>query len=360
MPTKVTSTKNKATDKTAKSKVEETKKSLAAKKAATDKKKATENEAKRIQNAIADNSFVELTLSWKNIQPIYRQQLKNMAQKLKLKGFRQGKTPLNVAEKEIGHEKLVNATLQQLLPAAYAQALKDNKKQPLTNPRFQGISLNKDNDWIIKAYFAEKPELKIKGYKKIIQASKKKAHKEIEKIEKKIKADAKKAKTAIKDKAPKNKKGQPAASTQPKELTQKQKEDMTIQMVFTNLVAELKPRVPELLIKQNTENELRNLVSRLKELNLTLDKYLEAQHSTREQLTSQLALSSLNKLQVEFLLTEIANQEKIEATQEDVDSRIKEVEDKKLRQQMTQDKNYQNYLRGMLVKQKVIKFLLNL
>lgn len=355
MPTKATSIQKKASTKTVKSKAKETKKSLAAKKAATTKKKAMEHEAQRVQNAIADNSFVELTLPWKDVQPIYRQQLKNMAKKLKLKGFRQGKTPLNVAEKEIGHEKLVNATLHQLLPAAYTQTLKDNNKKPLTDPQFQGISLNKDNDWIIKAYFAEKPELKIKGYKKIIKASKKKANQE---IEKEIKADLKKAK--VDKKIAKNKKDQPAVPVQPQALTQKQKEDMTIQMVFTDLVAKLEPKVPELLIKQNTENELRNLVGRLKQLNLTLDKYLETQNFTIEQLTSQLALSSLNKLQVEFLLTEIADQEKIEVSQEDVNNRIKKTDDKKLRQQMRQDKKYQSYLKIMLVKQKVIRFLLDL
>jgi len=135
----------------------------------TDSAKKTKKSNKNqfsLDKLIAEDSQVELKISWKKIAPVYQKTLHKLAANLKLKGFRKGKAPLNVAEKEIGQEKIINQVLQELLPEAYSSAIKTESKKPLTNPEFQAISINKDNDWIIKAYFSQNPEINLKNYKK--------------------------------------------------------------------------------------------------------------------------------------------------------------------------------------------------
>ena len=81
---------------------------------------------------------------------------------------------------------------------------------------------------------------------------------------------------------------------------------------------------------------------------------------TQQQLTTRLVQSSLNQLQVEFLLNAIAEKEDIEVSDQAVEERIEQVEDDKTKDRMKQDHHYQNYLRSVLLKQKVIDYLLEL
>lgn len=338
-----------------------------------DQTKQAQQQAEKIQELIADNQSVEITLAWEKIEPVYKQKLKQLVKNLKLKGFRKGKVPLKVAEEKINQEELVNQVLQDLLPEAYLKAIEEGKYQPLTRPQFQPLNVNKDNDWQLKAFFAQKPEIDLKDYKKIAKEAKKDALKAIKQREKEL-AEAKKEDSGQEDQKQDPKKGkkskkESAKKTQEKteteegaeeSITGQQKEDMQVQMIFSRLAERLKPRVPEMLIRHNTEQELQNLHQRLEKLNVSFEDYAQSHNLTKDQLVSQVALSSLNQLQVEFLLAEIAEKEEIKATDEDIKQKIDEVEDKEMQGRMRQDKKYQNYLRSILLKQKVIRHLLNL
>ncbi len=312
-----------------------------------------------VRESVAENDSFVIKFSWDKVQPIYQAKLKKMAQNLKLKGFRKGKTPLNLAEKELNQEQIVNSVLKELLPQAYQAGLKKGKFLPISDPEFQAISLNKDNDWEIKAVFAQKPKINLTGYAQVVKKAKAKAKKEIAKYNQQAQAqkDAKKTDTS---KTKKNdsvdKKAQ--APTQP--LSQQQQDDTLMQAIFAELVQTQKPKVPELLIKQNTQQEIQNLTQRLKELNITVEDFLKARNLTQDQLTMQMAYSSLNQLQVEFLLNAIAEQEKITVTAQEVTEKLQKIEDEATRAKMKQDANYQIYLKATIVKQKAIKYLLDL
>jgi FKBP-type peptidyl-prolyl cis-trans isomerase (trigger factor) len=345
------------------------KKSQKAKKITQEKKKEqskvqpnNSQPSSNIEDLVADDTQIEITISWKKIKPIYQKKLKEQAAKLKLKGFRQGKAPLTVAEKEIGQDKMVNLVLQEILPTEYEAALKTDKYKPLTHPEFQAISVNKDNDWIIKAYFSQKPDLKVDGYKKIAKKAKKQAEKEIEKAEKEAVENNTSEKKKQKNSKTKNSKSEKSTQASPKtkEMTAAQKKDMVAQKIVATLVSELKPSVPRLLIRQSAQREMENLIQRLKDLNLDLETFLKSRQMTRDQLSYQLTHSSLNQLQVELLFQAIAEEEEFQVTQEEVSQFIAKTEDEKVKKQMTADKSYQQYLQSVLLKQKIIDSLLAL
>ncbi len=301
---------------------------------------------------ITDNSSVEITIKWEEVQPIYQKTLKKLAKNLKLKGFRKGKVPLKIAEEKIDPNKLYNAVLQQVLPKHYQEAIEANKAKPLTEPEFQPISLNKDNDWIIKAYYAEEPEIKLKGYKKVVKKALKKAEKHIKETEKQAKEEAKK------DKEKNKKKKKDGEKQAPTELTDAQKKDIKVQALFRELIKELAPQVPELLLRQNTRREIQKLQQQLKQLNIQLEDYLKSRGMNEQQLTSQMAMTSLNQLQGEFLLNAIAQKENIEVKDKEIDKRIAEVEDEKVKDRLKKDNYYQEYLKSVMLKQKTIEWLL--
>lgn len=300
-----------------------------------------------LDRLIAPDSHLELSLSWKEVEPIYLEVLKNEARKLKIRGFRKGKVPINIAEKELGAETIINQVLQKILPQAYSEAIKSGNRKPLTYPEFQPISINKDNDWVIKAYFAEEPEIQLKDYKKVAIKAKKE-------VEAELKKDAKQKENNQKE-STKSKKATPSS-----EMTDQQKKDTIIQRVLAELVTQFQPAIPRLLIKETAEREMSNLLKQLDSLKVKLDTFLEARRMTQEQLSSQLMVSSISQLQVEFLLRAIAQQEKIEVKEDEIKETIEKTEDERVRAQMHQDESYQTYLKQMLLKQKTIELILSL
>jgi len=302
-----------------------------------------------LDKLIAEDSQVELKISWKKVAPVYQKVLNKLSTNLKLKGFRKGKAPLNVAEKEIGQEKIINQVLQELIPEAYSSAIKAESKKPLTNPEFQAISINKDNDWIIKAYFSENPEINLRNYKKIVKDAKKTAEQEIKKTEtenKKNKASAKKKNESLKDKDT--------------NLSDNQKKDSIIQTIMAKLVEQLEPAIPRLLLKQSAEREMDNFIKKLESLKINLETFLSSRKMTQEQLSSQIMISTLNQLQVELLLRAIGKKEKLEISDQEVEKTIETTQDEKIRSQMSKDRSYREYLKQMLLKQKVLNFLFDL
>jgi FKBP-type peptidyl-prolyl cis-trans isomerase (trigger factor) len=346
-------TSNKTTSKEKKSKKSDqqadTKKAQAAKKREDD-----------VLKMIAKNDSFELTFPWQKIKPVYEQKIKQLAVNIKLKGFRKGKAPLNLAEKEIGTEKIINRVLQQLIPEAYREQIKKRNINPIADPEFQIISTNRENDWTIKAITASKPEIKLDGYKKIVAEAKKKAQKNIDEHNKKAQQQSKKSKTEKKAVQSKAKKTDDSTKQKIQPLTKQQQDDTVVQTVFSQLVAKLKPAIPELLIKQNTRQEMHNLTHKLKDMNIKMEDFLKARNMTQDQLTMQMAYSSLNQLQVEFILNAIAEEEKITVEPKEVEERIKAIEDKGVREKIKQDKAYQQYLKATIAKQKVIQYLLNM
>ncbi len=313
----------------------------------------SQNDQNSFDKLIAKDTEIEIKLLWKDVKPVYQKILKKQASKLKLKGFRKGKVPLAVAEKEIGRDSIINLVLQELIPSVYSNEIKKGKYLPLTNPEFQPISLNKDNDWILKAHFAQEPEIDLKNYKKITKSAKKKAEDQIKKTEKEAKKiKAKKTKTK---KTTNNK-----DRNQPSEMTQEQKNDSIVQGVIAHLVEEIQPTVPRLLLKESAQKEMESFIKKLGSLKIDLETFLKSRQMTQEQLSSQIMMSTLSQLQIEFTLRAIGKSENIEIDDVQVQNAIAKTEDEKIKQQMKKDVSYQEYLRQMLFKQKVIKFLLDL
>lgn len=301
-----------------------------------------------LDQLIVEDKQLELKLSWKKVSPVYQKVLKDLSSNLKLKGFRKGKVPLTIVEKEISQEKIINQVLQELIPEAYSSTIKKLNHKPLTTPEFQAISINKDNDWIIKAYFSESPEIDLKNYKKIAKEAKKIAQEEIKKSE----AENKKNKTSKKDKDD--------SAKESTNLTDNQKKDAILQAIIAKLVEKIKPTIPRLLLKQSAEREMDSFIKRLESLKIDLETFLKSRQMTQEQLSSQIMISTLNQLQVEFLLKAIGEQEKLEISDQEVSSTIEATEDEKIKTQMKKDESYQSYLKQMLLKQKVLELIFDL
>lgn len=262
------------------------------------------NKSKDEQILIADNTSIELTLAWEDIHPEYQTQLKKYAKNLKTDGFRRGKVPLALAEKMLDKSRLIQATIEKLVPPAYGKAIEAGNFKPLTQPEIEPISLEWESNWVLKASFAQAPNISIKGYKSIVQ-------KAIQEAEKTWKEQQKNTKAATK----KGDEKQTDSDTEKKKAAQR---EHTLHAVFSALVTQLKPAIPDLLIRDHTRQELKELEQQLSRVNATIEQFLEQRKQSFQELTQELAAQTLGKLQLEFILREIQSDLKIKVSDADI------------------------------------------
>jgi len=304
--------------------------------------KATETKTKNNKKAenelslIAPNSQVTITLKKDKVAQKYKAVLQTLAKKLSLPGFRKGNVPAKIAEENLGEEKVIQYVLDELIPEAYAETIKETKKAPITRPEFSIVSVEKGKDWVLEAYFAELPTVSVAKYETFVKTGAKAGLKAIEQL----------------------KKDQQDKKEGAKEITEDQAKEVKLQHIFKELVTGLKPKVPEMLLKQETQHEFEHISDQLKQLNMSVDDYLKRRNMTIEDLSQDLAVSTLGKLQLDLLLGAIAKDKKIAVTDQDKETYFAKIEDKKLRDQLKTDKHYLGHLETNLLKQKVVDHLL--
>lgn len=86
---------------------------------------------------------------------------------LNVPGFRKGKVSRQVFNRMYGEEALYEDALNAVLPAAYEAALKETEIDPVSQPKIDVDSMEKGQDWVIKAEVTVKPEVKLGDYKEL-------------------------------------------------------------------------------------------------------------------------------------------------------------------------------------------------
>lgn len=82
-------------------------------------------------------------------------------------GFRKGKAPMNMVEKQYGTEIFHEDTFNELVPEIYETAIKENNIQAVSSPNLDITQIGKGKDLIFTAIVQVKPELKLGKYKGI-------------------------------------------------------------------------------------------------------------------------------------------------------------------------------------------------
>ena len=139
-----------------------------------------------IKNEKLEGSRVELHFSIAQadyeaaVERVYRREVK----KMNIPGFRKGKAPRSVVEKMYGKGVFFEDAINELIPVSYPAALEEAGINPISAPKFDVVSM--DGDVVLSAKVYVKPELAIKGYKRL-KATRKVAPVTDEEIDREIK-----------------------------------------------------------------------------------------------------------------------------------------------------------------------------
>ncbi len=93
------------------------------------------------------------------VDKVYRKQVKSIA----VPGFRKGKAPRSIIEKMYGTGVFYEDAINDLIPAAYTEALKEAALDVVGQPEFDVVSID-ENGLVLSAKVYVKPEVEIKDY----------------------------------------------------------------------------------------------------------------------------------------------------------------------------------------------------
>lgn len=274
-------------------------------------------------NKLSDGTIeLTITIPWKRVEDSYQKTLAKLAQNVTIKGFRKGKAPLKRAEQKLGKPTIYQNVLKDLVTDVYLEAVKEQEIKSIINPQIKVLSLEEGKDWQIMAVTCELPEVNLKDYQSALR--------------KELAAE----KIWVPGNAATRKKSGDAARDK-------------VGKIFKILLETCQVQIPHILTEEDVNHRLANLIDQTQKLGLTVEQYLASKGKTKEQLRQDLQQETEETLKLELILSAIADEEKIEIKEADVEKMIKGMPDEKTKKSLD-NRTQRAYLRQLLRKRAVI------
>ena len=108
---------------------------------------------------------VEIEIPAKDGLSAYNRAVHSYAQHINIPGFRRGKAPRNIVERQVGKSRIIAEALETLLPSAFRQVISENKLDVLVQPQVEKYDFEVGKDVKVTAKIELKPEVELKEYK---------------------------------------------------------------------------------------------------------------------------------------------------------------------------------------------------
>jgi trigger factor len=112
----------------------------------------------------ASERTIEVVVEAKQVESAFQKAFKSNLKQFALPGFRKGKVPKAMAERYITDGALVRDVVNDLVPKAFQQAIKEQRLEPISEPDWNLVQNERGKDLVFKASFTIAPILSIDGY----------------------------------------------------------------------------------------------------------------------------------------------------------------------------------------------------
>ena len=99
----------------------------------------------KVKNSSDFEKTLEIQIDLKDLEEFKEDAIKKIGSQLKVKGFRPGKIPSNIVEREVGEEYINEEAVEMYLPENLFQILKDEEISPATRPAIKDIKKKKSS-----------------------------------------------------------------------------------------------------------------------------------------------------------------------------------------------------------------------
>nr|WP_246416089.1 trigger factor [Nocardioides luti] len=101
---------------------------------------------------------------FEELKPSLDAAYKKIAQQINVPGFRRGKVPASVIDRQVGRGAVLDEAINDVLPKKYMEALEENSLQPLTQPEIE-VTKFEDNETLeFTAEMDVRPEITLPAY----------------------------------------------------------------------------------------------------------------------------------------------------------------------------------------------------
>ena len=108
---------------------------------------------------------VEIEIPAKQGVDAYNRAIRNYAKYVNIPGFRKGKAPRNIIERNVGVDRIKSEALDILLPPVFRNVISENKLDIITQPTVEKYEFEVGKDVKISAKIELRPEVKLETYK---------------------------------------------------------------------------------------------------------------------------------------------------------------------------------------------------
>jgi len=265
------------------------------------------------------NIVLHITIPKADVEKAWKEEVDQTVKNAALPGFRKGKAPADVVEKQLNKEKITEDTLRKLLPGSYTSAVKQHSVKPLINPKIHVEKITESEDWAFTATVCEMPEVALNDYKKAISD---------------INAKSKIAVT--KDEQPK---------------------EPNFEEIAKTLLDTITVSVAPVLSEGESERLMMQLFQEIQSLGMTIEQYLQSAKKTLDQLKKEYKEKAEKDIKLEFILQKIADEEKISIEPQELQEAMSQAKTPEEKQQL-QANMYM--LANILRQQKTLDFIKNL
>jgi FKBP-type peptidyl-prolyl cis-trans isomerase (trigger factor) len=272
---------------------------------------------------------IVLSIPKDDIKNEYKKAFSKLSSELTVEGFRKGKAPAAIAEKNISKDAIYQELLKTLLSRIYEEIVKKENMVPVMNPKIDLVKAKENEDWEIKITVAEKPEITLGDYRVTI---------------KKVKENKKKDEIWVPGKDKQEKK--------PEEDKQKQ-----LNEILGALLKEAKIDISDLILEEELNQRLAKLVDDVQKIGLTTEAYLKSKNLTIDDLKKRYKQEIEDTYKLEYLLSSIADKEGVKVEKEELDKLFTNIKDEKEKAAAVQNAYF---YASILRKQKTLDLLLSL
>ena len=101
---------------------------------------------------------------FEELKPSLDKAYKTIAQQINIPGFRRGKVPPMVIDRQVGRGAILDQAINDALPQLYIQALQENDLQPLAQPEIEVTRIEDNESLEFTAEVDVKPEIELPAY----------------------------------------------------------------------------------------------------------------------------------------------------------------------------------------------------
>ncbi len=114
---------------------------------------------------------IEVTVSIEEMSNYLNKAVEKISSKIEIKGFRPGKAPKNIVEKNVGKEKIWHEATHDAIEDTYPRVIKESELFIISQPEIDIIISTPNNPFVYKATVSVLPEVKLPDYKSITKKS---------------------------------------------------------------------------------------------------------------------------------------------------------------------------------------------